>query len=436
MIFKYINTVFFYIYSKNNCIFIHLYCFLKFLILYCLYGGENMDITLKELLLKDNFKDIKLIAGKNGLNRVITDCAVLDYQFDPELNISHPENFFMPGQLIFTSFLYAKDNEFLILDALKKLTERNVCGLVINNIYKIPINDMIIKIANSKNFPIFLLKNSTLRLENIILHINNNIHQFKSTPYFEKIIDEILNSVNTDTEKVQKLYPAVKELYTCIYFSFDSHINTLDFNIKLNSELSQANLGEAEYVNYKYKNGALIILSFNSINSNYTIDKIKKVFEPKNTENYENCVWGLGNIHNSIKEMKSAMQESMFAAAYASYICKTYTYYSELGIYKLIMPHCHSQLFTNYSSSIISAIENHDYLNNSGLINTLIDFVKCGGSIHNLSLMTQQHENTIRNRLDKIKQITNLDFKNQSDYEELSIAVKIYICRRITEKYI
>ena len=250
------------------------------------------------------------------------------------------------------------------------------------------------------------------------------------------IIDNILNSVNTDTEKVQKLYPAVKELYTCIYFSFDSHINTLDLNIKLNSELSQANLGEAEYVNYKYKNGALIILSFNSINSTYTIDKIKKVFEPKNTENYENCVWGLGNIHNSIKEMKSAMQESMFAAAYTSYICKTYTRYSELGIYKLIMPHCHSQLFTNYSSSIISAIENHDFLNNSGLINTLIDFVKCGGSIHNLSLMTQQHENTIRNRLDKIKQITNLDFKNQSDYEELSIAVKIYICRRITEKYI
>ena len=393
-----------------------------------------MDITLKDLILTENLNDLKLIAGKNGLNNKISGCSILDFQFDKELNILKPENYFESQQLILTSFLYAKNNEFLILDALKKLIERKACGLAINNIYKIPINDVIIKTANSKNFPIFLFKNSNIRFENVILSINKNINQLKNTLHFEKIIDKILYNDNV-IENVYKLYPIINELYICVYFKFSTICNIKTLNKDLHYILSQVIPNEVDYVQYKYKNGSLLIISFDRINSNENLNKIKSIFETNNKE-YKECVWGISNIHNNVNNMNLAIQECIFASAYAKYVNMPYARYIDLGVYRLILPHCNSTEYIEYENTIISQIENQDSSNSTMLINTLTDFIKFNGNIHNMAKETKQHENTIRNKLEKIKNITGLDFKKPYDYEQLSIAIKIHISRKIVNEYI
>lgn len=393
-----------------------------------------MDITLKDLILTENLNDLKLIAGKNGLNNKISGCSILDFQFDKELNILKPENYFESQQLILTSFLYAKNNEFLILDALKKLIERKACGLAINNIYKIPINDVIIKTANSKNFPIFLFKNSNIRFENVILSINKNINQLKNTLHFEKIIDKILYNDNV-IENVYKLYPIINELYICVYFKFSTICNIKTLNKDLHYILSQVIPNEVDYVQYKYKNGSLLIISFDRLNSNENLNKIKSIFETNNKD-YKECVWGISNIHNNVNNMNLAIQECIFASAYAKYVNMPYARYIDLGVYRLILPHCNSTEYIEYENTIISQIENQDSSNSTMLINTLTDFIKFNGNIHNMAKETKQHENTIRNKLEKIKNITGLDFKKPYDYEQLSIAIKIHISRKIVNEYI
>ena len=44
-----------------------------------------------------------------------------------------------------------------------------------------------------------------------------------------------------------------------------------------------------------------------------------------------------------------------------------------------------------------------------------------------LAQYTGQHENTLRYRLDKIAGITGLSYKKLADYEQLALAVRIYL---------
>ncbi len=389
-----------------------------------------MDITLKDLMLSGKLNDLKLLAGKNGLNNKITGCTILDFQFDMTLNILKPECYFNSNQLVLTSFLYAKDNEFLILDALKKLTERGVCGLAINNIYKLPINDMIIKIADSKNFPLFLFKSPNIKTENVILSIDKSINQLKNIFYFENIIDEIIHN-NDIVKNAYKLYPNINELYMCVYFKLNNNENIKEFNNNLHNELAKIPFSEINYVQYKYKDGSLLIFSFDTINSNESLKKIQDLFKFYNKD-YKNYSLGMSNIHSDMNKMNKAIQECIFASAYAKHENINYVEYFDLGMYKLILPYCNSPEFKEYENNIIGKIKNQDSINSVKLIETLTTFVKFKGNIHNMSESTKQHENTIRNRLEKIKNITGLDFKKSCDYEQLSMAVKIYNAREIT----
>lgn len=380
-----------------------------------------MSVTLKDLIISGTLSDFKLIAGKNGLSKKISHCAILDYEFDNDLNIYNSKNFFKENQLILTSFMYAKNNEFVIFDALKKLIECNVCGIVINNIYNIPINDMILKIADSKNFPIFMSKNTNIRFENIILSINKFIENIKSTVYYQNIIDNILNN---NLEDATNLYPNMKPLYVCLYIKFDKNNDISQINSDLHNYIHSLNVNHIDFTQYIYKHGILFLFSFEAINGNTYIKAIKDMFN-----NYNNqCHIGISNTYDSIKNISCSIRESIYSAAYACYFNIKKAEYNNLGIYTILFDNCFDEKFTEYSNKIITPIETQDSVSGK-LKETLFEFIKHRGNIHTLAQTTNQHINTIRNRLEKIKQITGLDFKDPDHYEQLALSVKICICR-------
>ena len=81
-----------------------------------------------------------------------------------------------------------------------------------------------------------------------------------------------------------------------------------------------------------------------------------------------------------------------------------------------------------YSRSYILPLEAYDAEKNAGLLNTLINFVKCGGDLVKTGEAMSQHKNTIRYRLKKIGEILDINPFSLSGYESLALAVRIYIC--------
>ena len=57
----------------------------------------------------------------------------------------------------------------------------------------------------------------------------------------------------------------------------------------------------------------------------------------------------------------------------------------------------------------------------------MLSLVRCGGDLHGLSELRGEHENTLRNRLEKVRGLTGLNFRRPSDYEELALAARVYL---------
>ena len=82
-----------------------------------------------------------------------------------------------------------------------------------------------------------------------------------------------------------------------------------------------------------------------------------------------------------------------------------------------------------YAKDILKTTEDYDIENNSHLLNTLQVYIETNCDLTATAEKLSQHKNTIRYRLNKIKDLTGLDYKNFTDLEQLSLALRIYQCR-------
>ena len=101
-----------------------------------------MKLTVEDVCNFPEFPDLRVIAGKGGLNNVIDRCGILDYEFVDGIKEKwYNTNFHEENMIVVTSFLYAKDNDYLIFDAIKSLAARKCSGIIIKNIFRLPISD-------------------------------------------------------------------------------------------------------------------------------------------------------------------------------------------------------------------------------------------------------------------------------------------------------
>ena len=107
-----------------------------------------MTISMNELLCFDYFKGLRLLAGRDGLSRPVSICGMLDYELDPRLNKKFVYTNFKPYTLTLSSLFFAKDNPFQIMDAVKYLVSQEASGLIIKNVFRLPIHESILRYAD------------------------------------------------------------------------------------------------------------------------------------------------------------------------------------------------------------------------------------------------------------------------------------------------
>ena len=98
-----------------------------------------------------------------------------------------------------------------------------------------------------------------------------------------------------------------------------------------------------------------------------------------------------------------------------------------MGVYRALLPMLDSEELQRYSGDLLDPILEFDAENRGNLLDTLLEFVQCGGNLHELSARSGQHENTLRNRLDRIGSLTGLSYRKLDDYEQLALAARVYL---------
>lgn len=393
-----------------------------------------MKLTVQDIFNFPELSKLTLVAGRGGLKKEVAHCGILDYEYDKDVsNKYYDYNYQMDGGfLTLTTFLYAKNDPNLIYDAVKNLVAKKGSGLIIKNIFKLPISDNVIRYANHMNFPIFVLNDSYPFFEDIIILINKAMERYNSFYYREQKVNLLLASddknLRTITGLICDISPSVQDELLVMTMKYKKgHFSTGMYR-DIESMLYASGRISPEDAVFYYKNGLMFILSVN----NFKRDDIEGLVSPYLDILGEKLIpdfdIGVSGIHNIREELAPAIRESFYALKFCGESSRSYAAFDELGPYQVILPNTQQLNVQNYMISYISPLEKYDSEKNSDILTTVVEFVKCGGDLEKTGEAMGQHKNTIRYRLKHAGEILGLNPLALGDYERLALAVRIYIC--------
>lgn len=363
-------------------------------------------------------KQLKLVAGSGGMARVISNVGILDYEVDPVQKDKYFHTNFHENQMVITTFSVARDNPYLILDAIKYLISKGVSGLVIKNIYRLPVHESVIRYANSKNFPIFYVDSSELYVETMMLEIYQQLFFINVLNESFKYANLLLSSDLSSDEVLhyaRKINPSFPEQYRSIFVRRDDFSEN-DPTEKYYAAYLKSPLNVPENSFLPYENGFFLILSdgFGDIEK-YT----KNILKMNKDVNF-----GISNRHSSLAELDVCLRESTYAASLPESFSHV-IYYSRIGALQIILPFAQSVEMQHFKSGILDPVLDFDIENKGNLMETITAYINMNCDLVKTAEALSQHKNTIRYRLNKITSLTGLDYKSFSDLEQLSLAIKI-----------
>lgn len=390
-----------------------------------------MPMPLKDLLCFDYFKSLQLIAGASGLSQNVERCGILDYEMDQSASEKYRHQNFHPNQLALTSLLFAKNNPFLIRDAIKYLISRNVSGLIIKNVFHIPIHDSVLRYASSKGFPIFLMDDPQMYFEEFILQVDKCLTIAENSETAEQELNQLLYQPMEQGRKktsVQRLFPRVYDQYVLLYLSTKQVLPT-EWLSQVRCVLNSLNIPRISKNVLRYQDGFFVFLSQDVLAQNQISALASEL-----AALYPEGRIGISNVQFHIEKMDDALREALFASQIHRLEKErrfrdipAFLTYTELGIYRLLLPLIDREELRRYSSELLEPILEFDAENRGNLLETLLEFVQCDGDLHKLSNNFSQHENTLRYRLDKIGTLTGLNYRKPGNYEQLALAARIYL---------
>ncbi len=385
--------------------------------------------TIKDIVSLPDFKEVKLIAGEGGLSNRVIDCGLLDFEYDPALYSKYYHSHFHDNQLAIASFVYAKDNPFLILDAVKYLVQKNVAGLFIKNVYKLPIPDSVIRYANLMNFPIFLISADTMYFEKIILMINNLVKFSESFENRNLVLHKLLQLPTSQTESIDRLSFEFNPYICDTFFSVSMATRTGVFEKDILVKITETFKEDYSYTISYYHKEIVLVYSATEFDYDKVIESTLSTMSPILENSNEKYFLGVSSNVLPPNSLLDAITESRLALQTALIKESPIEYYASIGSYKFILPLLKDGYLIKFSQGIYNQLREYDVENGTKLLETLLSLSRCDGTLKEASRILNQHENTLRSRFRKIKEITGLDFFFAPDYEQLSIASKISLAK-------
>lgn len=429
---------------------------------------------------------VKLIAGKGGLERVVTDAGILDYEMIPSLKNKYFHTNFQEGQFVLTSFLYAKDNPFLLSDAIKHLVNKGASGLAIKDVFHLSIHESVIRYADSRNFPVFLIESPKVYIEKIIYDVKRHVNLAEQLIVQQQEIGRILSPEGSRAEVRQaarELNPSFEEQYFSAYLKMGANFREEDFS-RVHSAFMESELGRARNLITYYKHGVLVTCSDDNLKPEDVDGLAAEIAalcraaapagEPAGTEDggmravhkavavrtaesddiaKAGVVIGVSDLHLTLEEYRESLYECIYSTCFEEILpgaaegagakeaaqteedgrmpAGSMIYYRNLGTYKMLITAFSDRQMVRFSDGVLNPVLDYDAENSTQLFVTLGNFIDCDCNIEKTSLAMGQHKNTIRYRMDRITEITGLDYKKYGQLEELSLAVKIRRCNEM-----
>ena len=389
-----------------------------------------MDLTLRDITKLEALHSFKLLGGGGGLGRTLSKVGMLDFEFTRLGAHQCVDDQWVQGELVLSTFLYARDNPDLIVDAAKKLDSCRTAGLAIKNVFSLEIPQEAIRYADAHDYPLFVFTDHSLFFEDIIVLVSEMIRSVSDGNEIERKLGAILGG-GEDKSAVKRaaleINHAFRNSFFVAYFSLKPEADAGGL-AALISRGSQRNLVAPGSAVLKYGQGFFFVHSTDDAKS---IDPGAAIAELSRNIGVRaaNFHVGVSDVQYFLTNFKKALQQSLQASSYARVLCPAGSArYRDLGVYRLLLPVQEEEWLDDYYDAIVTPIVSYDAENRTNLLEAAMAYEACGGSIREAAARIGAHENTVRYRLAKIGELLGRQ-SGSAMTEELSLAMKIHRIR-------
>ncbi|BEP28866.1 PucR family transcriptional regulator [Helicovermis profundi] len=374
-----------------------------------------MSISVYNALLLPQLKNLKLVSGENGLNKIIEKIGILDHEM-----IEGIIGNFTKGDFVITTFTAIRDDKSKIEKCIKDLAICEISALAIKNIYVKELSKNIIDFANRHKLPILFFEEN-IYFEDVIEDLMSGM---LSRSHMELMASKIDILFNNDLKKniVRDLaYEINRNFYNehIVIFCKEKRYLNDESLINTTERYSRSRAKSIHHSIIKYKEGLVIILTYKKItNKDIAIDT-SNIFKSLNITEKTFYI-GKSTYAFELMYLDESIKESIFASRSCELLNENPKNYEDIGIYKLLLPYANDKWLQSFTNSLLDLIKRYD---DGKFINTARIFIKNNGDINLTALEMYQHKNTIRYRINKMKELLSIDSENEF-YEQLSIAIK------------
>lgn len=393
-----------------------------------------MVVTCKEILSLPELGKVKVVGGKDGLNRIITWVHIVELPNVGEWSSA--------GDLVFLTGVGLKSYKEDLVDIVRQASEKNLSGIVVGigpYINKIPKEA--VEIADILNVPLLQVPfevKVTFITQSIIKMIFNNQVKLKS-------MNDLMEEVIFGTYKEEMIDRAIfygykpKEEYVAIVIDIDKFSefikkeNIKDEYIILKMKTNIQNVINSIFG--KYDKNILYVNksdSFNIMAPVKTMEEILKIAEEikleiKNKVKGLTVSIGIGSMCKELRKFKNSVYEANKALTILKACNRddTIRSYSELGIYRLFFKVDDiDELNKIYMENLGNLLE-YDNKNGTDLLDTLEIYLTEDRNLRKTSEELYIHRNTLKYRISRIEEILELSLEGVNDCFNLRLAFKI-----------
>ncbi len=397
-----------------------------------------MALTVKDVMELPSGRHMDIAAGEKGLNRPVVSVEIADYEFAPNVEFVagetfDPEENMEPGNFVITSFLFAKDDPSLIFSTVKKLEEKGISGLAFKRIIYDRLPEEVLEYADKKKFPI-LSFGSDVWFENIIFDIMYAV-QFDDKEYLseEKIRAMLAHQMNrSELEIILKgISLKLKKYIAAVYITGDGYdagrILRSFYMLKgFNSKALMVRFGSG-----------LFLITTSARGDFESHDLIRKeVFELLGLRGKNDALpagepveTGMSEVHEPA-ELDRAFRESRFCYVASAAESRPTRRFGESGIFRLVLP-----ALDNYETKEFAREFERVFSKSEDFKETAFAYVASAGDVAKTGGLLHCHQNTVRYRLGRIRELVGLSEVPESEfYLQLKTALAIISAREILEK--
>lgn len=374
-----------------------------------------MSVKIHNLLSSELFNDAEVAAGINGLNNEIkrinfSDCPMPDDIVKIDL--------IEKGDLFINSLYDIKGEE----DKLFKLFEIYIffkcAGTFVITEYINELPQKVIDLCNDNNFPVIFI-DPDIPYAEIIKTTTEMILADKLDTISEMRIEKLLNDnidKKTIIETANDLNKNFKNYYASVYVKFTDSSDDKVMQL-FNSNVKKLNNIES----IKFKNGLFLIINYDTQSIlNSVIDNIELLIK----RYYENYNIGVSNEFSEISQFNHCIKQALLSTDISSVINKSLVHYKDTSIYKILYLLKGTDALKDFYDEIMKPLLDYDN-NKFELIKTIEAYLDNDGDCKKTARFLNQHENTVRYRIQKAKRILHMENNPFKFIEQVSIALRI-----------